>query len=47
PDNVREMIKEIRPYGVDVSSGIESSPGKKNVELMEEFIREVRIAEIE
>ncbi|MBU0759548.1 MAG: phosphoribosylanthranilate isomerase [Candidatus Omnitrophica bacterium] len=45
PDNVREMIKEIRPYGVDVSSGIESSPGKKNVELMEEFIREVRITE--
>lgn len=45
PDNIREIIKEIKPYGVDASSGIESSPGKKNVELMEEFIREVRIAE--
>lgn len=45
PDNVHDMIKEIRPYGVDVSSGIESSPGKKSVELMEKFIKEVRRAE--
>jgi phosphoribosylanthranilate isomerase len=44
-DNVYSTIKEIKPYGVDVSSGIESSPGKKNVELMEEFIKEVRRAE--
>lgn len=47
PDNVYETIKEISPYGVDVSSGIESSPGKKNVELMEEFMHEVRRAEEE
>lgn len=45
PDNVRNVIKEIGPYAVDVSSGIESSPGKKNLELMEEFMREVRKAE--
>jgi phosphoribosylanthranilate isomerase len=45
PDNVYDVIKEIKPYGVDVSSGIESNPGKKNVELMEEFIKEVRKAE--
>lgn len=45
PDNVYDVIKEIGPYGVDVSSGIESSPGKKNVELMEEFIKQVRRAE--
>ncbi|MFC1624087.1 phosphoribosylanthranilate isomerase [Candidatus Omnitrophota bacterium] len=47
PDNVYDIIKEILPYGVDVSSGIESSRGKKNVELMEEFIKEVRRAETE
>ncbi|PJC48738.1 MAG: hypothetical protein CO035_01925 [Candidatus Omnitrophica bacterium CG_4_9_14_0_2_um_filter_42_8] len=47
PDNVHDIIKEVRPYGVDVSSGIESSPGKKNVELMERFIVEVRLAEQE
>jgi len=44
-DNVYDIIREVRPYGVDVSSGIESSPGKKNLELMEEFIKEVRRAE--
>ena len=46
PDNVYDVIKEIMPYGVDVSSGIESSPGKKNIELMEQFIQEVRRAEL-
>lgn len=46
-DNVYDIIKEVMPYGVDVSSGIESSPGKKNIELMEEFIQEVRRAEKE
>lgn len=45
PDNVREIIKEVKPYGVDVSSGIESSPAEKNIELMERFIEEVRRAE--
>ncbi|MFH1478172.1 MAG: phosphoribosylanthranilate isomerase [Candidatus Omnitrophota bacterium] len=42
PENVYDVIKETAPYAVDVSSGIESSPGKKNLELMEMFIREVR-----
>lgn len=46
-DNVYDVIKKISPYGVDVSSGIESSPGRKNIELMEEFIKEVRRAESE
>jgi phosphoribosylanthranilate isomerase len=45
PDNVREIIEELKPYAVDVSSGIESSPGEENIELMEEFIQEVRAAE--
>jgi phosphoribosylanthranilate isomerase len=47
PHNVYDVIKEIMPYGVDVSSGIESSPGRKNLELMEQFIQEVRRAEKE
>jgi len=42
PGNVYDVIKEVSPYAVDVSSGIELSPGKKNMELMEEFIKEVR-----
>lgn len=47
PDNVYEVIKEVTPYAVDVSSGIESSPGKKNIELMERFMEAVRQAEKE
>lgn len=45
PDNVYDVIKEAAPYGVDASSGIESSLGKKSMELMEEFMKEVRRAE--
>jgi phosphoribosylanthranilate isomerase len=47
PDNVYNLIKEIKPYGVDVSSGIESLPASKNIELMEQFIEQVRLAEQE
>ncbi len=43
--NVYDVIKEVRPYGVDVSSGIESGPGRKDIDLMERFIGEVRRAE--
>ena len=42
-----EVIKKVKPYGVDVSSGIESSLGRKNMELMEEFMKEVDRAEKE
>jgi len=39
PKNVKAAIEKVRPYGVDVASGIESSPGKKDPKLMREFIR--------
>ena len=42
PDNVVEAIKKVQPFAVDVSSGIESSPRRKNVELMQEFIKKIR-----
>jgi len=44
PGNVREAIRMLSPYGVDVASGIEVRPGHKNRELMVEFVREVRAA---
>jgi phosphoribosylanthranilate isomerase len=44
PSNVRDAIKIVRPYGVDVATGVESSSGKKDPKLMREFIEAARRA---
>jgi phosphoribosylanthranilate isomerase len=46
-NNVLEAIGIVRPWGVDVSSGVETSPGVKSPELIAEFVRVVRGAETE
>jgi len=42
PENIREAISEVEPYGIDVSSGVEERPGKKNLEKLINFVRIVR-----
>ena len=42
PDNVAEALRQGRPHGVDVSSGVEAAPGIKDHGLIRRFIREVR-----
>ncbi len=44
PSNVAEAIEAVRPFGVDVSSGVEDSPGRKSPELIESFVSRARAA---
>jgi len=45
PENVEDAICHVRPFAVDVSSGVESSPGSKDPERIRDFILTVRRAE--
>ncbi len=47
PDNVRDAIRKIHPYAVDVATGVEDSPGIKNENLVREFIKNSRETENE
>ena len=42
PDNVRQAVEAVKPYAVDVSSGVEAAPGRKDPDKIRKFLKNAK-----
>ena len=47
PDNVRRVVATLRPFAVDVCSGVESAPGRKEPRLLRQLFEEIRNGQVD